>query len=250
MLLQTLDPKADVYGLLLPASVKRRDPSKPVSAKKEEPSKPALAKKEGQSKPALVKKEEKSKPALAEGDEHSEPDVGDSVQLRQQSREKGVIMRHNIKKLRNRTSAVYSDETITNDEAETAASDVATSPIHNLSVKLISVSPESSFNNGEEFPDGVVETRQGRVSDLVKQFEDEERVDQKEPIVGAGRDSVADTSGSSGEKVKKKKPANKAFDMFEKSGIIMGMASIYYFLFYKSCTHMYQWLSVGMFRWR
>ena len=237
-MLQTLDPKADVYGLLLPASVKRRDPSKPISAKKEKPTKPALTKKEEQSKPAHVEKEEKSKPALAEGDEHSEPAVGDMVQLRQRVREKGVTMRQNSKKLRNRTSAVYSDETIANDEAETAASDAATSPIHNMSVKLVSVSPESSFNDGEDFPDGVVETRQGKVSDLVKQFEDEERVDQKElPTVGAGRDSVPDVSESSGEKVKKKKPANKAFDMFEKSGMIMGMVST---TFYKSCTHMYQ----------
>ena len=179
------------------------------------------------SKRDLINKEEQSKPSLAEGEEHSKPAVGDSVQLRQQAREKGVTMRQNSKKLRNRTSSVYSDETIANGEAETAASDAATSPIHNMSVKLISVSPESSFNDGEKFTDGMVETRQGKVSDLVKQFEDEEREDQKEPTtVGAGRDSVAGMSNeSSGEKVKKKKPANKAFDMFEKSGIIMGMAS-------------------------
>lgn len=203
------------------------------------------AKKEELSKPALTKKEEQSKPALAEGDEHSEPAVGDSVQLRRQAREKGVTMRQNSKKLRNRTSAVYSDETIANGEEETAASDAATSPIHNMSVKLVSVSPESSFNNGEDFHDGAIETRQGKVSDLVKQFEDEERADQKEPTIGAGRDPVADMSGSSGEKVKKKKPANKAFDMFEKSGMIMVIASTT-FISHVSDSVV---LSMGMFRW-
>ena len=216
-----------MYGLLLPASVKRRDPSKPISAKKKEQSKLALTKKEEQPKPVLVKKEENSKTAPVKDKEHSEPAVGGSVQLRKGAGEKGVTMRQHSKKLRNRTSAVYGpdvDETITNAEAETAADDAATSPIQNMSVKLVSLSPESSFNNGEELPDGVIETRQGKVSDLVKQFEDEERADQKEPV-GTGRDSAADVSEVGGQKVKKKKPANKAFDMFEKSGIIMGMAS-------------------------
>lgn len=180
-------PKADVYGLLLPASVNKT------------------------------------------GDEVNKPANGsDAVQLRQTTRDtktEGVVLRHN-KKLRNRRSAVYGGD---EPDSATSGSDVATSPIHNMSVKLVSLSPENSIDKDGDNHEEVLETRQGRVSDLVKQFDEEEKVEasvkQGSESNTGGKAVVTDTNENSGEKRQKRKPINKAFDMFEKSGLIMGMVN-------------------------
>ena len=191
-------PKADVYGLLLPDSV-AVSTDKPTSA-------------------------------------------DNTVQLRQPAAAKdvkgggGVAMRHG-KKLRNRKSAVYggdADEALPKDgEKPASADDMETSPIHNMNVKLVSLSPESSVDRGDESSDALLETRQGKVSDLVKQFEEEEeregerKAGNLDSVVSSaeGNLTVEGTTEGGREKVKRRKPSNKAFDVFERSGIIMGMVS-------------------------
>ena len=197
-------PKADVYGLLLPDSIA-------VSTDKDSRS---------------------SKPTSADN----------TVQLRQPAAAKdvkgggGVAMRHG-KKLRNRRSAVYggdADEALPKDgEKPASADDMETSPIHNMNVKLVSLSPESSVDRGDESSDALLETRQGKVSDLVKQFEEEEeregerKAGNLDSVVSSaeGNLTVEGTTEGGREKVKRRKPSNKAFDVFERSGIIMGMVS-------------------------
>lgn len=170
-----------------------------------------------------VQKEERSKPAADE-----------PVQLRHTAGDKGVVVRQ-AKKTRNRKSAVYgeSDDVANSNDTKTAATvsaDKTKSPVHDMKVKLVSFSPENSVDKGDESSDGVLEMRQGKVSDLVKQFEEEEKAtESKQQSSGsAGSESVKEAqNGECGEKEKgkKKRPSSKAFDMFEKSGIIMGMVS-------------------------
>lgn len=166
--------------------------------------------------------------------EQSKPAADEPVQLRHTGGDKGVTLRQ-TKKTRNRKSAVFgeSDDAANSNDTETAATestDKTRSPVHDMKVKLVSFSPENSVDKGDESFDGVLETRQGKVSDLVKQFEEEEKVtESKQQSSGsAGSESVKEAqNGESGEKEKgkKKRPSSKAFDMFEKSGIIMGMVS-------------------------
>jgi hypothetical protein len=190
-------PKADVYGLLLPET----DTS--------------------------VRKVEQSKPATAEPVQRRHTVAGDQ----------GVIMRR-TKKTRNRKSAVYgeSDDVANSNDTEmaaTASSDETRSPVHDMKVKLVSFSPENSIDKGDESSNGVLETRQGKVSDLVKQFEEEEKATEAKQQSNGGTGSKSNTkeaqkfNGESEEKEKGKKmrPSSKAFDMFEKSGMIMGMVS-------------------------
>ena len=167
-------------------------------------------------------------------EEQSEPAADESLQLRHTASNKGVIMR-NTKKMRNRKSAVYgeSDDIANSNNSETAAtaSDETKSPVHDMKVKLVSFSPENSMDKGDDSSDGVLETRQGKVSDLVRQFEEEEKAteSQKHCSNDSAGSKIAtearnDISGEK-DKGKKKRPTSKAFDMFEKSGIIMGMVS-------------------------
>lgn len=172
-----------------------------------------------------------------EGEPESKPTAAESVQLRHKASDKGVAMR-NTKKTRNRKSAVYGesdDVASSSDNTKTAAaalsSDKTKSPVHDMKVKLVSFSPENSIDKGDESFDGVLETRQGKVSDLVKQFEEEEKAiesKQQSSISAGSENNVKEVqNGESGEKEKgkKKRPSSKAFDMFETSGIIMGMVS-------------------------
>ena len=172
-----------------------------------------------------VQKEVQSKPATGKPVQRRHTVTGDSE----------VIMRR-TKKTRNRKSAVYgeSDDVTNNSNTEAAATgstDKTKSPVHDMKVKLVSFSPENSIDNGDESSDGVLETRQGKVSDLVKQFEEEEKATEaKQQSNGStgGENSVKEAKNDESEekvKGKKKRPTSKAFDMFEKSGMIMGMVS-------------------------
>ena len=171
---------------------------------------------------------------LVHQEEQSKPAADEPLQLRRTAGDKGVALRQ-AKKTRNRKSAIYgeSDDVANSNDTETAATasaDKTKSPVHDMKVKLVSFSPENSTDKGDESSDGVLETRQGKVSDLVKQFEEEERAtESKQQSNGsAGNGNVKGAqNGESGEKErgKKKRPSSKAFDMFEKSGIIMGMVS-------------------------
>ena len=174
---------------------------------------------------ASVQKEVQSKPATGEPVQRRHTVTGDSE----------VIMRR-TKKTRNRKSAVYgeSDDVANNSNTEaaaTASTDKTKSPVHDMKVKLVSFSPENSIDNGDESFDGVLETRQGKVSDLVKQFEEEEKATEaKQQSNGStgGENNVKEAKNDESEekeKGKKKRPTSKAFDMFEKSGMIMGMVS-------------------------
>lgn len=189
-------PKADVYGLLLPEA----DTS--------------------------VQKEVQSKPA-----------AGEPVQRRHTVAGNQEVVMRRTKKTRNRKSAVYgeSDDLANNSNdsktAATASANKTKSPIHDMKVKLVSFSPENSIDKGDESSDGVLETRQGKVSDLVKQFEEEEKATEalKQSNGSTGGESntkeAQNNESEEKEKGKKKRPTSKAFDMFEKSGMIMGMVS-------------------------
>ena len=161
--------------------------------------------------------------------EPSKPAADGTVQLRHTAGDKGAVMRH-TKKMRNRKSAVYgeSDEANSNNtETAATASDKAKSPVHDMNVKFVSFSPENSMDKGDDSSDGVLETRQGKVSDLVKQFEEEEMAKELQKQNNSSENAVAVQNGESGEKDNgnKRRPSSKAFDLFEKSGIIMGMVS-------------------------
>ena len=161
-----------------------------------------------------TKKEDKSKPAS-----------DNSIQTRhQEASGKEPVMKRS-KKMRNRKSAVYGDLDETdgdNTESVPPASDIASSPIHDMNVKLVSLSPEHSLDGDSNAPDAVLETRQGKVSELVRQFEEEEKAVESRGVSGH---SVAVLGESADGKGKKRIQSNKAFDLFEKSGIIMGMVS-------------------------
>ena len=177
------------------------------------------------------------------------PSKDDDVQLRQTTGDKAVTMRQG-KKMRNRKSAVYGSDV---NDAQGVPDDTATSPIHNMNVKFVSFSPENSFDGGNAAQVEVVETRQGKVSDLVKQFEDEEKEDElKKEMVGSknvGENAAVDVSENSGGTVRKQKPANKVFDMFEKSGIIMGMVSLFVLVYHMQCLNTMHTLLRNYRRW-
>lgn len=171
-------------------------------------------------------------------EEQSKPTADESQQLRHKAGDKGVVMR-NTKKMRNRKSAVYGEsDDVANSNNTATANDESKSPVHDMKVKLVSFSPENSMEKGDDSSDGVLETRQGKVSDLVKQFEEEEKASelQKHGSDSSGSKTAVeaknDTSGEK-DKGKKKRPTSKAFDMFEKSGIIMGMVSLCLYIIMK-----------------
>ena len=88
--------------------------------------------------------------------------------------------------------------------------------MEDIDVQILSVSPERRA--------GGVESRQGRLSELISQFEED--VDGVGGDGGGGGDGVGGETGDGG----KRKPSNKAFEMFEKKGLMIGMvrATIYY----------------------
>ena len=104
--------------------------------------------------------------------------------------------------------------------------------MEDIDVQILSVSPERRA--------GGVESRQGRLSELISQFE--EGVDGVggdggngvEGGDGGGGDGVGGETGDGG----KRKPSNKAFEMFEKKGLMIGMvrATIYDIVHYIVAT--------------
>lgn len=145
----------------------------------------------------------------------------------------GVVMRQtkNLRGQRNRKSALHGDD-IPFDSVDSTSG-----MLGDVNVKIISVSPEHKKKE-----EGVViESRTGTVFDLVKEF-DQKEVEHREDGAGLpdrnihhGQRSLAGEeerenvtqpgSADGGTDHDKKKPKHKAFDMFEKSGIVMGMVS-------------------------
>ena len=109
------------------------------------------------------------------------------------------------KKLRNRKSSLYAEFT---EPPQKDMDSVSANPMSGMNVQILSVSPEHP-GPGET----GIESRQGRLSDLVQQFEHREVED-----VVAERD----ISG----KGKRRKPSNTAFEMFERKGIVIGMVRL------------------------
>ena len=149
----------------------------------------------------------------------------------------GVVMRRtkNLRGQRNRKSALHGDDIPMDLDAP------AINPLGDANVRIISVSPEhtkSSFSAAEE-GGAVIESRAGRVLDLVKEFDEKEaelgeegeglphpqRARHEHGSVGGeeGRESFARSGSSDEGQEQHKKPKLKAFDMFEKSGLVMGM---------------------------
>lgn len=90
-------------------------------------------------------------------------------------------------------------------------------PIDEMNVHLISVSPEhqSSLPN-VGVVQGVVESRVGKVSDLVKQFDDNQKMEEGMEV---GGDKEEQDGGD------RMRLSHGAIAMFEKSGVIIGMVS-------------------------
>ncbi len=113
-----------------------------------------------------------------------------------------------VKKRAHRKSSLISDSTS------------AGSSMEDANVKLLSVSPKHDSN--------IVETKQGRLSELVKQFEGLDSVDgvdnvNREGIDSVNHEGVESVKHDDVKPVKKRKPSNKAFEMFEKQGVMIGM---------------------------
>ncbi len=76
-------------------------------------------------------------------------------------------------------------------------------------------------------PEHCVEARQGRFSDLVARFENEGADD--DGVEGADGEAVEGVDGDGVEgavDVKKRKPSNKAFELFEQKGLVIAMVRL------------------------
>ena len=117
----------------------------------------------------------------------------------------GIVKRRvkNLKGQRNRKSALHGKDILF---------DSSGSPVGDMEIQLLSVSPE---HQGSLAGAGgvVMESRVGKVLDLVKQF------DETEPTEDKGRVS----SPRDGTSVRKL--SSDAFDVFQRSSIIMGNVS-------------------------
>lgn len=116
----------------------------------------------------------------------------------------GIVKRRvkNLKGQRNRKSALHGEDFLFD----------ATGSLGDMKIQLLSISPE---HQGDLVGEGgvVMESRVGKVLDLVKQF------DEAEPMEDKGRVS----SPGAGDGASVRKLSSDAFDVFQKSGIIMGM---------------------------
>ena len=130
----------------------------------------------------------------------------------------------NLKKLRNRKSALFGSS----EEEPNILGDAPLSPIHDMDIQLVSVSPETTNQNGSN-----VEAMQGKVADLVKQYDKNDLVEEsRQSVIGEasdgvmseGSDALTSEKQSATNGSNKKHPNSKAFDM-PKSGIIMGLVS-------------------------
>lgn len=136
----------------------------------------------------------------------------------------GVVKRRvkNLKGQRNRKSALHGEDLIHN------TSTPHDNQIGDMKVRIMSVSPEhkNSLRGEQE----VIESRTGKVFDLVKQFDDEDdgvfngqswKIGSLSPL---GEEEGVESAERRGEGGKEQRKLNrKSLDMFEKSGIIMGM---------------------------
>lgn len=196
-------PKADVYGLLLPDKLAKSSnngtqhttastlaTTAPTTS--EQHTEPTLNTMNGIKSPNDTLESEAMDVGL-----HDSSKAGPPVVKRRSST--------GNKKLRNRKSALYAEYTDPPQQdydIDNASADLMPS----MNVQILSVSPEHPAP-GET----SIESRQGRLSDLVKQFEHRE-----------AEDGVA-AEGDIGGKGKRRKPSNKAFEMFERKGIVIGM---------------------------
>lgn len=134
----------------------------------------------------------------------------------------GVVRRRkNPKGQRNRISALHGADLTFNGTDMVFGSDTTDAPnsLGDMDVQIVSVSPEHKSDTGTANEEGVViESRAGRVLDLVKQFDDE--AEAKDALEG----SLSPVHEGEGEE-RRGRTKLKALDMFEKSGVIMGMVS-------------------------
>ena len=165
----------------------------------------------------------------------------------------GVVMRRtkNPQGQRNRKSALHGDSILPVDPATPEIS-----PLGDTNVQIISVSPEHKNSLANTSEGMVIESRAGKVLDLVKEFDEQESEPQQGGVnrLGHGGLSGGSTahSGSSddGSTVEQdsRKRKSKAFDMFEKSGIVIGMVSCYCSLYntIKLCNAILMYYSITL----
>ena len=132
----------------------------------------------------------------------------------------GVVRRRiqSLQSFTNRKSAIFG--------IDSQDSAINSPTIDNMKVKLVSVSPEHQHNVPGSSE--VTETRTGKVSDLVKQFHRGESVpikmnDKRNLDSTRKYKTVSEDHMESQESVNTPKKLSKAFNVFEKSGIIIGM---------------------------
>lgn len=145
----------------------------------------------------------------------------------------GIVKRRvkNLKGQRNRKSALHGDDFYNPD---------ASHPLEDMNVQILCVSPEHLSPLMGEEEGGAIESRTGKVQDLVKQFDDAEAVPmalglppprvgsasgegQEEEGEGAGGRALDGASG--GGVSGRRKLDMKALGVFEESELIMGMVS-------------------------
>ena len=190
--------KKDVYGLLLPEGRKHPSPAPNV---------------------ALVTKVllRKSTPSDSDVPSGGSTEDGGPVYAVVKRRKKNPAGQ------RNRRSVLHG----TNDSSDGTQA----VSLNETSIQLISVASESdvaSQEGGGDAQGGVaVRSRVGKVSDLVKQFdgsqhgaEEEEEEEEEEKERGVGGEMDRGEGGS------KKRLSRNTLEMFEKTGIIMGMVSM------------------------
>jgi hypothetical protein len=126
----------------------------------------------------------------------------------------GVVKRRtkNLRGQKNRKSALHGENLMSNNG----------SPLSDLNIQIMSVSPEHK-SCGE-----AIESRSGKVLDLVKQFDDDDigPLGSLSPLGEEGENAEGTEvrgQGSSDGGEDRRKLNRKSLEMFEKSGMIMGM---------------------------
>lgn len=138
----------------------------------------------------------------------------------------GVVKRRvkNLKGQRNRKSTLHGEDLMLNTGA----------PLDNsfgdMNVQILNVSPEhKSFLIGEEGTS--IDSRNAKVLDLVKQFDEEDLSWQLGSLSPLGEDMESSEDKGQSSSVHgegdggRRKLNKKSIDMFERSGVIMGMVS-------------------------
>lgn len=182
--------------------------------------------------PEAVAKEEK-KEAKSELNSSSDPLITASTE--------GVVRRRNksSRSQRNRVSALHEvDLPMELLPPQLNASGIKA--INDSNVKLFSISPEHKHSSTAD-EGGVMESMTGKVSDLVKQFDEKEVGPQAQQSGGGASFGIDDEGGDSSAQQlsaggggrgegrrgsSKKISALKVFEMFENSSIMIGMVSM------------------------